>query len=222
MSIQIDGLSGSVSLLESIEMIYPPVGYTNVSNFEKIRISIYASTIVKVQLEWSYDGNRAGPINMYRCGSNLWKCDFIEVLMPYLRIHIINESGRPCEDLIVHTWTPSLKFEMEEIKVNGVNEVEKPKERSKTPLARFFPGKPPSLPAVSSRDRVSNRDDRLPDFIPQGAILIGGDKGRINVIPKGNVGEYLMMGELGPTYKLPYPPTQLSESSKDKLNSQFW
>lgn len=207
MAIQIDGLSGSVSLIESIEMVLPKAGYVNVSNVERLRISIYTSTIIKVQLEWSHDGHRQGPISMYRCGSCMWKFDMVDVIMPYLRIHIINESGKPCDDLIVHTWSPNMKSEVEDL----FKEVDKPK--PKKPLERLFPSK--------QHQQVAVRDDRLPDFIPQGAILVGGEKGKITVIPKSNVGEYLMMGELGPAYKLPYPPTQLSETSKDVLNSQY-
>lgn len=202
MSIQIDGLSGAMSLIETIEASFPPLGYIEVGRHERIRVSVYCSCIIKVQLEWSHDGVRTGPISAYRCGSNMWKCDLVDVLMPYLRIHVINESGRPCDDLVVHVWSPFVKQEVVEEKV----------EPAKNLVSRFLPQK---------RNSVSPRlhDDRLPDFIPQGSLLVGGDKGKITFIPKGNVGEYLMMGELGPTYRLPYPPTKLNEVERSKLES---
>lgn len=205
-------LSCALSLVEQVEAFLPlkegnPFVY--IGNCENIRISIYSTTILKVFLEWSSDAMRLGPLQSFRCTSNMWKTDLYPVIMPYLRIHIVNESGHPCEELSIHTWCPGCDNMINKHPKTVEPEVSKP---------NFFKRK--AEPKVSGHTEL--KDHRLPGFISQAGILIGGDKGKVFVLPKGNPGEFLMMGEKGPVWSLPYPPVRLSKDSKEKMEAQTW
>ena len=66
-------------------------------------------------------------------------------------------------------------------------------------------------------------DYRLPQFIPYGALLVGGKSGQIEFIPRGQAGEVLIAGDSGPIWQRvsppPLPPLPASASSKVDASS---
>lgn len=90
------------------------------------------------------------------------------------------------------------------------------KKHSKSPFARFRkksePSSPKSLPV---------RDPRIPEYLPKGAILYCGESNSLRLLPRGLPNEILTMGADGtPEWRMPYPPVQLSDESKKKLEEQ--
>lgn len=214
------------SLVESVEVFHPESGYKYVGQNKRLRISIFASTILKVMLEYSPDGVRPGLTLMYRVPSEQWKSDLHEVMMPYLRLHIVNESGKPCPELLVHMWEPGKDRHVEFQSVEIVpSPSPAPVSRSKSPWnplrKKSVPDPQPSLCGQQQATKIATQDHRLPNFIPNQCLLVGSEKGQVNILPKGLPGEVLMMTEIGPSWCMLYPP-QLSKNEQDKVDANKW
>lgn len=206
---------------ENIEKLAPEEGYVKVGKHGFIRINIFSDVMVKINLEWSYDGIHKGVVSAFRSGSGIWRSERIECMMPYVRVRIINESGHANNELILHfftkygarresicnnpTPTPALP---PPLKIEEVKEIKDEKKRTFMFLKK---DKAPPSP----------KHDIFPGYIPKGCILIGGEKGKVSVLPKGNVGEYLMMTEQGPSWCLPFPP-RLSKKEQETLEANEW
>ena len=171
---------------DKIEHVLPGSGYVDVSSYERVRIAFMSNVVVKVVIEWSYDGLTTGPFLIFRCSPCQWKSDLYDVIMPYLRVRILNESGVVTNDLVVHTWSPGRQDE------KVVPEIAQRDVVSKSPFPKFL---------KSNNRSVDGRDARLPEFIPQGSLLVGGSNGKVVVLPKGNVGDILKVDEYGLAYK---------------------
>lgn len=217
--------------------------YVKVDHLSFFRINVFSDVMVKVQFEWSYDGKTKCSITSVRSGSRLWRSEKVDVLMPYTRIRIINESGALNEELVVHAFSksdgrrPSVKFEEPPTKTQtpmGLEDLTldeeshkiftgpvvsreinftQSEERNTTPKKRPWFSRKDKAPSV---DKIAHRDTRMPDFIPEGSILMGGKQGKIILLPRGVPGEYLMVDEDGlPHWTLP-PPKLLQDNGADK------
>jgi hypothetical protein len=203
---KIASLSAMTNLIDTTEALFPPgAEYVDVGALQDIKVSVYASNGVRVQVEWApeSDFNGIGPATIIRCGANQWACQKCETIMPYARIRVVNETGRPCNTLILHSWsveTPNTVVHSHthsgHVPVGHgppLADVPEPKKG----LSRFVP-RPKAPPA---KETLLYRDDRLPEYIPPGALLMGGEKGRIIALPKGNMNDRLIVGEKGPVYR---------------------
>jgi hypothetical protein len=265
-------------LKERIEFATP---YKDVSRFRKLKILTLSDTILQVNVEFSEDGNGLGSSNLYRIASGVWKCEEVITQMTYMRIRVVNQSGKINERLVIKVTpvklneiyrapeqsiapksaslealpdSPSvasasvasvqqaahLAAVPELVKIDpvidssadqaaehsGAESVEEKKKRFKSPFS-----------LRRSSTKVKNvRDYRIPELVPRGCLLIGGNNGSIQALPLGNPGEILMINEQGipewvklslPQYKplpsLPAPsslPPPLAKSNSSGTASQ--
>ena len=224
----------SSPLKERIEFA---TSYIAVDRYRKIKVVSYSDVILQVFLEFSEDAVELGSSNLYRIASGVWKCEEITTAMKYMRVRVVNQSGKPNEKLIVKVTpiklnelyvapavaaqpvaqpvqqaalvtSPSLQSvaappvvpsvvaaPVDISKVDPVDDeaneqpesVEEKKKRFKSPF---------SLRRASSKVK-SVKDYRMPDLVPKGCILIGGNNGSIQAMPLGNPGEILMINDQG-------------------------
>ena len=82
-------------------------------------------------------------------------------------------------------------------------------QRTKSPFKTRLFGKK-KFEVGSVKLPLPSTDFRIPSYIAEGAILLGGKNGRFELLPRGHSpGMYLMINEEGkPEWRLPYPPTK--------------
>lgn len=276
-------LNISNPLKERIEFATP---YTDVSRFRKLKILTLSDTILQVNVEFSEDGQDLGSSNLYRIASGVWKCEEVITQMTYMRIRVVNQSGKINEKLVVKVTPVKL------------NELFQPADGKASPRPRdalsgsagtlpsladalsLAPSEPASTTSAAPISKIESmmsdpgstivqpateeahesheekkkrfkspfslrrnsskvkqiRDYRLPELVPRGCLLIGGNNGSVQPLPLGNPGEVLMISEQGlpewvklsfPQYKplpsLPAPtslPPPLAKSNSSGTASQ--
>jgi len=177
--------------------------FVNVRRFERLMVCGHADVPLEIMLEWSSDGLEKAMESILNVPADQWKSQLFDVLMPFVRLHLINKcSGRlkPNKDLAVVT-TP--QGGAAHIAYDAPAEQEK---RSRSPIRRFMDNIPTGK--QSKRDsRMSSggaysspsasRDDRIPEYIPENVLLIGGKSGRVQLLPRGNPGDVLTVNSEG-------------------------
>lgn len=223
---------------EKLEAFYPPDGgYFDLKDAKFLRVNAFSDVMLKIMIEFSHNGVDKGIVTSQR-SSSLWLSTKHEIPMRYVRLHVINESQQPNKALVIdirlsypcpHVEKKESKkvefkapiVEPEEVSrafsIENIVPVVEEKERGKSPFNRFR--KKSGVTGVKS---VPMRDSRIPDFIPQGSIVIGGVGNTCKVLPKGVDGEYLMMKDGEPHWVLPFPPNHLSTDSKRLLSDGSW
>ena len=216
--------------------------FVNVSKYRKLKITSFSDTIVQVNLDFSNDGINTGCNNMFRIASDRWATEEFLVQMDYLRIRVVNQSGKQNEKISIAV-TP--------VKYNEVflHEAERKSQRlSAIETSRSFsndlnlssdvPPEPsfsaPAPPAKeeeekkkkkrfqspfskSRRERDSKSkstvlDYRIPQSIPEGALLYGGKLGELKILPKGQPGDALVIGPEGELmWKKLFTPSESSD-----------
>lgn len=166
--------------------------FVNVRRYESLRVSAKADVASKVVLEWSPDGLEKALESLLLLPAEQWKTEKFEKLMPFVRLHLINTSGKPNKVLQVITEP-----------VGGVStpshaiDASAEDKKNKSPLRRFMDKKSKKSAPVSVSSSDPSRDSRLPDYIPQGTILIGGKSGKVTCIARGNPGDVLTVDKEG-------------------------
>lgn len=169
--------------------------FVNVRRYEALRVSARADVNFKVVLEWSPDGLEKALENTLHIPSDQWKSERFEKLMPYVRIHLINTTGKPNKVLQVMT-DPIGGTQPTYQNVDLAAEDKK----NKSPLRRFIDkgkSKKSTSESRSSSKEDPSRDHRMPDYIPQGTILIGAKSGKVQCLARGNPGDVLTVDKEG-------------------------
>lgn len=217
-------MSSSISQL----VITTPMGvnqnveteFVEVEAFQAVRYCLYSDAPLQIVYEWSADGRVGAFSSNCKVAACQWKTEVLEVIMPYLRISLRKINQQNNLELELHVYArgrnmairphvqtappPPLTKEPEvEERLSGP--------RFKSPFARKKSDAKPTTP-------LPVMDFRLPQYIPPGCILFGSRNGRVEIIPKGQPGEVLMFGELGPVWidhraLFPQPPQISSQSS---------
>lgn len=199
---------------DSIDKITP---FVCVSDFRKLRLCGFSDCLIDVHVEWSYDGESKGVSSSIKLASEHWRSEELAVMMPYLRLHVINNSGRTNSGLI--------------ITVHAFGQFPPPAPPIQAPLA---PSEPVSILVDSERDsgpadekpkrrvwfgkkaaspKHVCRDERLPGFLPKNALLIADKRGSLVPLAPGNVGDVLMMACDGPRW--------ISREQQSDVDTQF-
>jgi hypothetical protein len=204
-------------LLSEIERL---TKYVDVSEFKKLRLCGYADCLIDIHLEWSYNGSIKCITTSLKLLAQLWKSEEVAVLMPYLRLHIINNSNKINESLMISLYSfgnkinpsiiPTIQEPIENAPViqKSLSDIEdKPKAKRV-----WFSKKSP---------KQECRDNRLPGFIPMNSILIGNNKVMITSLPQGNVGDILMMACDGPRWIERNYEGKQDQSTQINLQDEF-
>lgn len=173
--------------------------YVDLSEHKNLRLVAFTNSPLDLYLVHSLDGETKGISQRYKLTAGAWRSEKFECQMKFVAIEVINCSDIANSNLVVtvtgqdrrHSNTPPLVTprDMDKKHVEIV-EPEKEERKSKSPFRKFvFKKTTPhgSLP----------QNDRLPNFIPEGAILIGGKKDKMECLPRGNPFEVLMTGADG-------------------------
>lgn len=166
--------------------------FVNVRRYESLRVSAKADVAFKVLLEWSPDGLEKALESTLLLPADQWKTEKFEKLMPYVRLHLINTSGRP--NKVLQVITESVGGASGSAPVIDLAAEDK---KNKSPLRRFMDKKSKKSALVSSSSAEPSRDHRLPDYIPQGTLLVGGKSGKVQCIARGNPGDVLTVDKEG-------------------------
>ena len=178
--------------------------FVNVRRFEGLMVCGHADVPLEVILEWSPDGLEKAMESVLNVPADQWKSQKFDVLMPFVRLHLINKSSgrpKPNKDLSVVT-TPQGGA------AYAVHEpaAAEPEKRSKSPIRRFIDNIPSGkqskkdhrpTSSYNGGSSASGRDERIPEYIPENVILIGGKSGRVQLLPRGNPGEVLSVNSDG-------------------------
>lgn len=185
--------------------------YADVTQFRKLRLCGFSDTLIDVHLEWSHDGISKCIASTVKLASQHWRSEEFVVLMPYLRLHIINNSGKPNKELTItmHSFGPSIALGAASQGV--VMPVVEPVEPA--PVAPVVPvshvataeSEPPKKRVWFAKTNKSPkaaacRDERLPGFLPMNSLLITDKRGSIIPLAPGNVGDVLMIACDGPRW----------------------
>lgn len=192
----IDGLCFETPLKIDVEKVGD---YVHVEKYSKLRLTIDSDVLLQVQLEWSINGIDRALYTGIKVGSNIWKSDEYPVLLPYLRIRILSNSSQPNERLMVYTSAISLNKCYTDKSIPPVLSSMSIESVEPQPQKRGWLSKTKKV-AISPASTLL--DYRLPQYIPPGSILVGGRNGKIEAVPRGEAGEYLMMGQNGPMWLL--------------------
>lgn len=174
--------------------------FVNVRRFESLMVCGHADVPLEIILEWSPDGLEKTMESVLNVPSDQWKSLEFPVLMSFVRLHLINKCSsrsRPNKDLaVVVTPRGGAAYIMADSP-----SVEQQEKRSRSPIRRFMDniptGKQSSKRSSSYGSPSVGRDDRVPDYIPENVILIGGKSGRVQLLPRGNPGEVLTVSSDG-------------------------
>lgn len=177
--------------------------FVNVRRFERLMVCGHADVPLEVVLEWSSDGLEKAMESVLNVPADQWKSHLFDVLMPFVRLHLINKSsGRPKtnKDLAVVT-TPQGGAAHAPCEAPAEQE-----KRSRSPIRRFMDNIPTGKQSkrssqISSSSPYSSptasRDDRIPEYIPENVLMIGGKSGRVQLLPRGNPGDVLTVNSEG-------------------------
>jgi len=178
-------------------------GYTTnfvkISSLKKLKINVYSDTDVKLNFEWSIDGINRDMIQEMNIESNKWYNEKIRILMEYVRLNIAHISPK------INTCLKITAFSPEDKNVAVV----KPKQKK-----NIFSIKKESItsPKKGSSSH-SLKDERIPQMIFKGGLLVGKDGKSISVLPKGNEGDILMISGGSPSW---VPVSKLFKNIDDK------
>ncbi len=172
---------------------------------KRIQLSTYSDTMLKIVLEFSYNGQDVC-LNTSQRSSSIWLCTNHGVPMRYLRIHVINESHQRNDQLkvtarIEHTTchpgtTPSVE---KKVLFSGVEEplasiedepMKSKSEGGKSPFARAF--------TLRKQATVKNVC-KIPDYLPKDCLLFSLGS-TVTFIPKGSEGDVLTMRDGRPCW----------------------
>lgn len=140
-------------LQEKLERFFPEdESFMDLEDANSLRISTLSDVMVKVILEFSYNGVDKGVCTQVRATS-IWLSQKIDVPMRFLRLHVINESQQPNTNLVVvlrlvgRTKTKKAVFKspVVEVKEEPAKETPSPRRdgRSTARLGEFVP--PPMI-----------------------------------------------------------------------------
>lgn len=234
-----------IPLGEKIERWIPEdETYYDCKDAAKMWLSTYSDVMMKVVVEFSYDGINRGSQQMVR-STSLWIANKIDLPMRYVRFHVVNESGSDNLDLKLVAKLIGLNHHSKSVaiapvppplmnvaKTESIGEVRamgreialvdhkdvveevKKETRGKSPFERFRKKEN----AVKS---VPVKDPRIPEFLPAGCILYGTGNG-FKILPKGEEGMMLFVKDGVPCWSLPYPPRDLSDNSRKLLRDSSW
>jgi hypothetical protein len=95
----IPDLNINTGLDKNLEYITP---IADVSRYKKLRIFTYSDVIVKIIVEWfiSQDGKFV-TLTEYRTPSKMHRVELVDIVLPYCRLKIQNQSGSPNTELSV-------------------------------------------------------------------------------------------------------------------------
>lgn len=222
-------------LYDNIDRITP---FVDVSRYYKLRICGHSDTLTDVQLDWSPDGVERALTSAIKIGSGMWRSEEQKVLFPFVRLHVINSSGKNngALKITVHSFGPQNTS-------NAGEEMRLPPAAQEAPAApaelaesdapmhqvRFAINPSPrsidDANAAAAPPKKRNwiqkrmspkhtcRDDRLPGFLPFNSILTTDKKGNVVPLAPGNRGDVLTMTASGPTWVAP-----LSETDTEIVN----
>ena len=112
--------------IESIHEVVAPLGerlecflpadesFYDLKNAKTLRVNTYSDVMLKVLIEFSYDGKNKGIVTSQR-SSSMWLSTKHEVPMRYVRLHIVNESSQKNNELAIscrltHDSAPEVKL----------------------------------------------------------------------------------------------------------------
>lgn len=193
--------------------------FVDVSSYRKLRLNCFSDTLLDVHVEWSHDGVRKCIASSVKVASQLWRSEELSVLMPFMRFHIINNSGKPNMELHIsaHSFgVPRAQESSEAPKceapvISKACEIKLEHEDvilEDAPKKRVWFGKK----SESKSPKHVCRDDRLPGFLPMNSLLISDRKGALIPLAPGNVGDILLMACDGPVW---FPRKDLFENHKE-------
>lgn len=205
----IESLNITTPLIDRKEFIGE---YVNVSDYKELRIAYYSDVQLRLHLEFSIDKKQKGISVSHIVPSDLWRSDTIKIVMPYLRVRLINESfGTTINNNIVVSFFShsKVRFSNMSAPIGKIEELDIINERqsgefqlppSNTQYAD--PNRPKSPWWRKKKEKqptqmVSQIDYRLPNLVMEHSVLVGGKQGRIIGYPKGQVGNILAINERG-------------------------
>ncbi len=187
-----------ISLLtfsEPLNLDYNKVtDFADVSQYKKVRVSLESDSQLSVFLEWSMDGETVNIVNTWDAHANSWRSEATEVIMPYLRVRV--EKNIPCANNRLNLFVVPVSINKAHRQPDAEKQEKQERRKSiKTPFFHFGEKK-----EVQSPRAAPASESRVPDFIPSGALLIGGKSNKLEFIQRGLPGEILVMGERGPMW----------------------
>ncbi len=192
--------------------------FVDVSAYYKLRVCGFSDTLTDIHIEWSHDGQYKCISSAIKIGSHLWRSEELKTLMPFVRLHIINNSGKVNTELrvTVHQFggqsqaapaapavpaepAAPIAIEVEPATIAALDQSREVKfDIVETPAEP--PKKRTWLSKKLSSPKHTCRDDRLPGFLPKDSILITDRRGSIIPLAPGNPGEILAMTQSGPQW----------------------
>jgi hypothetical protein len=162
--------------------------YIDVSMHRKLNFAACSDISLEIHFEWSNDGVRKCLTTCFKISPQLWRAEEIKIIMPYLRVHIINNVKLSNNELFFGIY----KFGAAQEKpiVQEIQQVES------APIPIIKPEKRVWF-KKSVAQKNSARDERLPEYLPVNSILITDRKGGVAVLPAGQPGEVLCVNEAG-------------------------
>lgn len=182
--------------------------FVDVSRYKKLTLCVYSDTLTDIHIEWSYNGITKCLSSAIKVASRHWRSERVEVLMPFMRLHIINNSGALNLELITRVFNLGRIYDKE----STISQAPPPKE-----AVRMLPS---SCSEVTTDDhhvtlqpaakkawykkalspKHQCRDDRIQGFLPKNSLLTTDSRGNIVPLAPGNVNDVLVMGSSGPQW----------------------
>lgn len=117
---QISELMFTQGLGDDLERV---TAFTSVEKYKKIRVCSISDVILQINLEWSYDGFTRTVASSYRTPSDQAKTDIYEVVLPYVRFRVINQTGRPNNLLTIYVAGVGLNKAVTQLKLEDKNKI---------------------------------------------------------------------------------------------------
>lgn len=166
--------------------------FVDVSMYKYINFAALSDIPLELHIEWSHDGSQKAMTNVFKLSPQLWRAERFDVLMPYLRVHFINNSSQVNKQLSFELYTfgciKPVYPEPQEPKIE--------KQTEPIPILKTEPQKRVWFKKALS-PKTTIRDERLPEFVPINSLFVSDRKGKIITIPAGLPGEVLSVNYAG-------------------------
>lgn len=163
--------------------------YADVSMYRKLNFAACSDIALEIHFEWSYDAVNKCISTCFKLSPQLWRAEEFKVLMPYVRMHIINNGKQINNELTFGLYSFGQKHDV----------VETPKAEIQDAVAQVPILKPDKRvwfkKALSPKHPM--RDERFPEYIPINSLLISDRKGGIVALPAGQPGDILCVNDAG-------------------------
>ena len=161
--------------------------YVNVSKYKHLRITSFSDCDLLLYVSFSHDGSTTGPTYDHQLKANQWSTRRVDIILPFIRLRVVRNEGVVNTNLVINClgrYTPDpVEQSVVDNKVDEMEPVKDEQPRSKSPFRKFVEKRKSVVSSNAPSQKIAVSDERLPQFISRGSLLVGSFSNNLICIP---------------------------------------